>query len=38
MYRDGHTIDITGATVAATHARAIRDGLVRRIDVTLGRG
>jgi hypothetical protein len=38
MYRDGRTIDITGATVAATHARAIRDGLVRRIDVTLGRG
>ncbi|MBA3397372.1 MAG: hypothetical protein H0T89_32395 [Deltaproteobacteria bacterium] len=34
-YRDGRSFEIAGATTDATHAAAVRSGLVRRIDVTL---
>jgi len=36
-YRDGRVAEIAGARVGGAHARAVRDGLVRRIDVTLDR-
>jgi hypothetical protein len=34
-YRDGHTVEVAGAIVAAPHAAAVREGAVRRIDVVL---
>jgi hypothetical protein len=35
QYRDGRTLQVDGPSIDAAHARAVREGLVRRIDVTL---
>jgi hypothetical protein len=35
QYRDGRTLEVAGPSADAAHAHAVRDGLVRRIDVTL---
>ncbi len=34
-YRSGEVVELACATVVGTHAEAVRDGAVRRIDVTL---
>ena len=34
-YRDGQVVELVEAAVAGAHAEAVREGAVRRIDVTL---
>jgi hypothetical protein len=36
-YRDGRSVEIAGRTIPGSDALAVREGRVRRIDVTLGR-